>query len=125
MFRSDNSFTLIGPCSSRPRVGWLPVRTDRHSRPKERLHSRTFAPPALLIVVLVFAARSFRINQEYEREALFRLGRLGVTKGPCLDRLFPLVDRVVGVDMRTVTVQLDTQDSITQRIAGGPAGAAD
>jgi regulator of protease activity HflC (stomatin/prohibitin superfamily) len=56
----------------------------------------------------VFAARSFRSNQENERGALFRLGRLGVTKGLGLDRLVPLVDRVVGVEMRTLTVQLDT-----------------
>ena len=74
--------------------------------------------------MLVFAAQSFRITQENERGVLFRLVRLGITKGPCLCWLVPLVDRVVGIDMRTVTVQLDSQDSITQRIAGGPAGTA-
>jgi len=74
----------------------------------------TFVLPALLVVGLVLAAQSFRINQEYERGVLFRLGRLGTTKGPGLFWLIPLVDRVVKVDMRTVTVQLDTQETITR-----------
>jgi regulator of protease activity HflC (stomatin/prohibitin superfamily) len=80
----------------------------------EGLNPMTFVLPALLIVGLVLAAQSFRINQEYERGVLFRLGRLGVTKGPGLFWLIPLVDRVVKVDMRTVTVQLDTQETITR-----------
>ena len=74
----------------------------------------TFVLPALLVVGMVLAAQSFRINQEYERGVLFRLGRLGTTKGPGLFWLIPLVDRVVKVDMRTVTVQLDTQETITR-----------
>jgi regulator of protease activity HflC (stomatin/prohibitin superfamily) len=74
----------------------------------------TFVLPALLVVGLVLAAQSFRINQEYERGVLFRLGRLWTTKGPGLFWLIPLVDRVVKVDMRTVTVQLDTQETITR-----------
>lgn len=80
----------------------------------EGLNPMTFVLPALLIVGLVLAAQSFRINQEYERGVLFRLGRLGATKGPGLFWLIPLVDRVVKVDMRTVTVQLDTQETITR-----------
>jgi len=66
------------------------------------------------VVGLVIAARSFGVNQEYERGVLFRLGRLGATKGPGLYWLIPLVDRVVKVDLRIVTVQLDTQETITR-----------
>jgi regulator of protease activity HflC (stomatin/prohibitin superfamily) len=66
------------------------------------------------VVGLVIAARSFGVNQEYERGVLFRLGRLGTTKGPGLYWLIPLVDRVVKVDLRIVTVQLDTQETITR-----------
>lgn len=66
------------------------------------------------VVGLVIAARSFGVNQEYERGVLFRLGRLGPTKGPGLYWLIPLVDRVVKVDLRIVTVQLDTQETITR-----------
>ena len=65
-------------------------------------------------LVLTTAARSFGINQEYERAVLFRLGRLGTTKGPGWYWLLPFVDRVVKVDIRTVTVQLETQETITR-----------
>jgi regulator of protease activity HflC (stomatin/prohibitin superfamily) len=70
----------------------------------------------LLLVVAagVFAARSFGMNREYERAVLFRLGRVGATKGPGWYWLIPLVDRVVKVDLRTVTVALDTQETVTR-----------
>ena len=45
---------------------------------------------------------------------LFRLGRVGRTKGPGWYWLVPFVDRVVQVDMRTVTVSLDTQETVTR-----------
>src|SRR3954454_7108904 len=68
----------------------------------------------LLIALLVLALKSFGINQEYQRGVLFRLGRLGVTKGPGWYWLIPFVDRVVRVDMRTITYQLETQETITR-----------
>jgi regulator of protease activity HflC (stomatin/prohibitin superfamily) len=69
-------------------------------------------PVALLL--LVAALRSFGINQEYQRAVLFRLGRLGKTKGPGWYWLVPFVDRVVRVDIRTITYQLETQETITR-----------
>jgi regulator of protease activity HflC (stomatin/prohibitin superfamily) len=69
-------------------------------------------PVALLL--LVAALRSFGINQEYQRAVLFRLGRLGQTKGPGWYWLVPFVDRVVRVDTRTITYQLETQETITR-----------
>ena len=68
----------------------------------------------LLIVLLVLMLKSFGINQEYQRGVLFRLGRLGQTKGPGWYWLIPFVDRVVRVDMRTITYQLETQETITR-----------
>ena len=68
----------------------------------------------VLLVVLGLALKTFGINQEYERAVLFRLGRLGTTKGPGWYWLIPFVDRVVKVDLRTITVQLDTQETITR-----------
>ena len=72
----------------------------------------------ILIVVLLFllvsSLKSFGINKEYQRGVLFRLGRLGVTKGPGWYWLIPYVDRVVRVDMRTITYQLETQETITR-----------
>ncbi|HEX4736378.1 MAG TPA: slipin family protein [Allosphingosinicella sp.] len=68
----------------------------------------------LIIPLLVLVSRSFGVNNEYERAVLFRLGRLGATKGPGWYWLIPLVDRVVKVDLRTVTYQLETQETITR-----------
>ncbi|RYD28719.1 SPFH domain-containing protein [Sphingomonas sp. H160509] len=50
-----------------------------------------------LIVLLVVASRTFGIIQEYQRAVLFRLGRLGTTKGPEWYWLIPFIDRVVKV----------------------------
>jgi regulator of protease activity HflC (stomatin/prohibitin superfamily) len=66
------------------------------------------------LLLLVAALRSFGINQEYQRAVLFRLGRLGKMKGPGWYWLIPFVDRVVRVDTRTITYQLETQETITR-----------
>jgi regulator of protease activity HflC (stomatin/prohibitin superfamily) len=77
-----------------------------------------YGPLILLIVILaillVTSLKSFGINQEYQRGVLFRLGRLGQTKGPGWYWLVPFVDRVVRVDQRIITYQLETQETITR-----------
>ena len=67
-----------------------------------------------IVLLLALALRSFGINQEYQRGVLFRLGRLGTTKGPGWFWRIPLVDRVVKVDLRTNTVALETQETVTR-----------
>lgn len=67
-----------------------------------------------LVLFLIVASQTFGVNQEYQRAVLFRLGRLGTTKGPGWYWLIPFIDRVVKVDIRTVTVQLETQETITR-----------
>ena len=67
-----------------------------------------------LIIALVLALKSFGINQEYQRGVLFRLGRLGITKGPGWFWLIPVIDRVRKIDLRTVTVALETQETVTR-----------
>jgi len=67
-----------------------------------------------LIIALVLALKSFGINQEYQRGVLFRLGRLGTTKGPGWFWLIPVIDRVRKIDLRTVTVALETQETVTR-----------
>jgi len=69
---------------------------------------------ALAVVLLLVVLINFGINREYQRAVLFRLGRLGVMKGPGWYWLIPFVDRVVRVDMRTITYQLETQETITR-----------
>jgi regulator of protease activity HflC (stomatin/prohibitin superfamily) len=68
----------------------------------------------LVILLIVTMLKSFGINQEYQRGVLFRLGRLGQTKGPGWYWLIPFVDRVVRVDQRIITYQLETQETITR-----------
>ena len=68
----------------------------------------------LSLILIVLAIKSFGINQEYQRGVVFRLGRLEETKGPGWFWLIPLIDRVVKVDLRTVTFALDTQETVTR-----------
>ncbi|WP_419826712.1 slipin family protein [Sphingomonas sp.] len=68
----------------------------------------------LLFFLLTTALKTFGINQEYERAVVFRLGRVIEPKGPGWYWLVPFVDRAVKVDTRTVTLALDTQETITR-----------
>jgi regulator of protease activity HflC (stomatin/prohibitin superfamily) len=68
----------------------------------------------LLVIALPTIFKSFGVNQEYERAVLFRLGRLGEAKGPGWYWLIPWIDRVVKVDLRTVTSVLETQETVTR-----------
>jgi regulator of protease activity HflC (stomatin/prohibitin superfamily) len=56
----------------------------------------------------------FRILREYERGVVFRLGRLLNPKGPGVAFLIPIVDRIVRVDLRTITLQIPPQEVITK-----------
>ena len=65
-------------------------------------------------IVLFLCLTSFRVNQEYERGVVFRLGRLQQTRGPGWFWLIPLIERVVKVDQRTITYALDSQETVTR-----------
>jgi regulator of protease activity HflC (stomatin/prohibitin superfamily) len=72
-----------------------------------------------ILIVLVFfgliaVGASVRILREYERGVVFRLGRLIAQKGPGLILLIPLVDRMVKIDLRTVTLNIPPQEVITR-----------
>jgi regulator of protease activity HflC (stomatin/prohibitin superfamily) len=64
-----------------------------------------------LVVVLASAVRVLR---EYERGVIFRLGRLIEQKGPGLILLIPIIDKMVRVDLRTVTLSIPPQEVITR-----------
>jgi regulator of protease activity HflC (stomatin/prohibitin superfamily) len=68
----------------------------------------------LLIFVVIVLASSIRILREYERGVIFRLGRLIAQKGPGLILLIPIIDRMVRVDLRTVTLTVPPQEVITK-----------
>jgi regulator of protease activity HflC (stomatin/prohibitin superfamily) len=77
-----------------------------------------FAFIALVVVIIVVASIVFsaiKVVKEYERGVIFRLGRVqGGPKGPGLFLLWPLVDRMVKIDLRTVTMDVPPQDVITR-----------
>jgi regulator of protease activity HflC (stomatin/prohibitin superfamily) len=68
----------------------------------------------LLVLVGIVAATSIRSLREYERAVVFRVGRLLGQKGPGLVLLIPAVDRMVRVDLRTVTLNIPPQSIITR-----------
>jgi regulator of protease activity HflC (stomatin/prohibitin superfamily) len=68
----------------------------------------------IFLILLITSLKSFGINREYQRAVLFRLGRLGEMKGPGWYWLIPFIDRVVKVDTRIITYQLETQETITR-----------
>ncbi len=71
-------------------------------------------PVVIIVLAVLVIANTIGMNREYERAVLFRLGRIGATKGAGIYWLVPLCDRVVKVDLRTVTVELDTQETVTR-----------
>jgi regulator of protease activity HflC (stomatin/prohibitin superfamily) len=69
----------------------------------------------LLFVLVLFLMAAIKVAREYERGVVFRLGRLlPQPKGPGLFLLIPIVDRMVKVDLRTVTLDIPPQDLITK-----------
>jgi len=66
----------------------------------------------LLVVALLGAA--VKIVQEYERGVIFRLGRLAGPRGPGLFVIVPLIDRMVKVDLRVITLDVPSQEAITK-----------
>ncbi|MDI6726073.1 MAG: slipin family protein [Smithellaceae bacterium] len=68
----------------------------------------------LIVLVVMFLSSAIRILNEYERGVIFRLGRIIATKGPGLIILIPVIDKMVRVDLRTVTLDVPTQDVITK-----------
>src|ERR671920_1923912 len=68
---------------------------------------------AVLFVVFILAS-AIRILREYERGVIFRLGRLIAQKGPGLILLIPIIDQMVRIDLRTVTLNVPPQEVITK-----------
>lgn len=68
----------------------------------------------ILFLVLYFLSSAIKILREYERAVVFRLGRLIPVKGPGLVIIWPIIDRLVKVSLRTVTMDVPPQDVITK-----------
>jgi regulator of protease activity HflC (stomatin/prohibitin superfamily) len=69
--------------------------------------------PIILLAVTILP-QMVRILREYERGVIFRLGKLLGTKGPGLIFLIPIVDRMVKMDLRVVTIDVPRQEVMTR-----------
>jgi regulator of protease activity HflC (stomatin/prohibitin superfamily) len=75
-----------------------------------------FDPSSLigLLVVVIILSQAIRIVREYERVVIFRLGRFSGVKGPGIFFIIPIIDRVVQLDLRVVTIDVAKQVVITR-----------
>ena len=70
---------------------------------------------AVVLILILFLFAAIKVAREYERGVIFRLGRLlPEPKGPGLFILIPVVDRMVKVDLRTITLNVPPQEVITK-----------
>ncbi len=68
----------------------------------------------IIFLVLAFLWSAIKILKEYERGVIFRLGRVIKTKGPGIIILIPVIDKMVKVSLRLVTMDVPSQDVITK-----------
>ena len=68
----------------------------------------------LVLVLLYIIPSAIKIVQEYERGVIFRLGRLVGARGPGLFFIVPIIDRMIKVDLRVVTLDVPSQEVITR-----------
>lgn len=75
-----------------------------------------FSMPSIFIVVVLifFFASAIRILNEYERGVIFRLGRVITSKGPGIILVLPVIDKIIRVSLRLVTMDVPSQDVITR-----------
>jgi len=72
------------------------------------------AVAAIVVIVILFLINAIKIVREYERGVIFRLGRLVGGKGPGIFLIIPLVDKMVRISLRTVTLDVPPQEVITK-----------
>jgi len=68
----------------------------------------------LVVLFLLFVSAAVKVLNEYERGVIFRLGRVILAKGPGVILLMPIIDRLVKVSLRLVTMDVPPQDVITR-----------
>ncbi|MEW6067309.1 MAG: slipin family protein [Nitrospirota bacterium] len=68
----------------------------------------------IIFFIIYFLSSAIKILKEYERGVVFRLGRVIPVKGPGLIILWPIIDKLVKVSLRTVTMDVPPQDIITK-----------
>ena len=71
-------------------------------------------PFTFLVIVIVLIISGIKILKEYERAVVFRLGRMVGARGPGIIYIIPGVEKMVRMDLRTVTMDIPPQDVITR-----------
>jgi regulator of protease activity HflC (stomatin/prohibitin superfamily) len=72
------------------------------------------SPIVLIVFLLILVSSVLKIIPEYERGVVFRLGRLQEFRGPGITYVLPIIERMVRIDMRTITMDVPPQDVITR-----------
>ncbi|MGH7835216.1 MAG: slipin family protein [Candidatus Binatia bacterium] len=72
------------------------------------------AAATFVIVGILLVVSGIKIMKEYERAVIFRLGRMVRPRGPGITYVIPVVERMVRIDLRTVTMDVPPQDVITK-----------
>jgi len=67
-----------------------------------------------ILIVLILVISAVKILREYERGVIFRFGRLKGVKGPGIFIIIPFIDKMIKIDLRTVTMDVPPQDIITR-----------
>ena len=73
-----------------------------------------FSWVGVIIVALIILPMAVKITREYERGVIFRLGRFAGIRGPGLFLIIPIIDKMVKLDLRVVTLDVPAQDVITK-----------
>lgn len=77
--------------------------------------NQILGPAGIVIVIaVVLLVSGIKILREYERAVIFRLGRMVASRGPGITYVIPLIEKMVKVDLRTVTMDVPPQDVITR-----------
>src|SRR4030095_13644564 len=67
-----------------------------------------------VVIAAIILISGIKILREYERAVIFRLGRMAAARGPGITYVIPLVEKMVRVDLRTLTMDVPPQDVITR-----------
>jgi len=81
---------------------------------EEEERAMTYLLMLLLVGTGIVVLAGLRMDREYERSVIFRLGRYSSVEGPGLYWIIPMVDRGVRVDIRTATVDIESQETVTR-----------
>ncbi|MFH1780733.1 MAG: slipin family protein [Candidatus Nealsonbacteria bacterium] len=68
----------------------------------------------IIVVALIILPKAVKITREYERGVIFRLGRFAGIRGPGLFLIIPLIDKMIKMDLRVITLDVPAQDVITK-----------